>query len=93
MLGRNEVSTVLATGRMTVVAHRMNGLAEADRTQYGTLASARTTRRAKGFVEEALRSMRSYADDASDEAIEDTRIADERGRRAPGQCAKLTMSH
>lgn len=95
MLGRNAVSTVLATGRMTVVARRRSGLAgpEAERTQYGVQAPARTARRAKEFVEEALRSMRSYADEAVDEAIEDARNAGESGRIAPRHCARLVMSH
>lgn len=95
MLGRNAVSTVLATGRMTVVAQRRSGLAgpEAARTQYGARAPTRTARRAKEAVEEALRSMRSYADEALDEAVEDARNAGENGRMAPRHCAKIIMSH
>jgi hypothetical protein len=66
---------------------------EAECTQYRGQAPARTAPHAKGFVEEALRSIRSYADEALDEAIEDARNAGESGRRRVGHCAKLLMAH
>jgi hypothetical protein len=96
LLARNAVGTVTATTQISLVGppdeRGLIGL-EANCAQNNVRAATQVTHRAKRFVEEELRTMRSYADEELDEAIEDARGAGENGRRALAECARVTMRH